>query len=368
MYQPNTVSSLGPTQSNPSSHNQMGPGDGAMAPHNGGNNSPNMAGRQRLRWTNELHDRFVEAVTQLGGPDSPIVSVLFKKTIRKSVLVTVILGSFICLLYNYLNVTGATPKGVLRIMGVPGLTIYHVKSHLQVILLSKYRLAKYIPDPSADDNKAEKKDPGDLLAALEGSSTMQISEALKLQMEVQKRLHEQLEASLMMSWISLEFNMGYDTDKHPLQVQRQLQLRIEAQGKYLQKIIEEQQRITSAGASRATSSEQLPASERTNPSTPVPTSESPLQAVPFSKDNGKRVEPIESASHDDLPRGEPLTPDSNCRPGSPTLSPKHEHPAKRQRGSSDGTPIADGDFALPHIFESSTGSEFQQCSMPYSSH
>ncbi|CAK8569741.1 unnamed protein product [Lathyrus sativus] len=39
-------------------------------------------------------------------------------------------------------------------------------------------------------------------------------------MEVQKRLHEQLE------------------------VQRQLQLRIEAQGKYLKKIIEEQQRLS----------------------------------------------------------------------------------------------------------------------------
>ncbi|PUZ51141.1 hypothetical protein GQ55_6G152200 [Panicum hallii var. hallii] len=303
MYQPNLIYSTGPTQSNPGVQDLMGLGNGAMVPQNGGNNNPNMGARQRLQWTNELHDRFVEAVTQLGGPDR------------------------------------ATPKGVLRIMGVPGLTIYHVKSHLQ-----KYRLAKYIPDPSADDNKAEKKNPGDLLAALEGSSTMQISEALKLQMEVQKRLHEQLE------------------------VQRQLQLRIEAQGKYLQKIIEEQQRITGAGASRATSSEQLLDSERTNPSTPVPTSESPLQAVPFSKDNGNLVEPIESASHDELPHGEPQTPDSNSRPGSPTLSPKHECPAKRQRGSSYGTPVADGDFALPHIFESSTGSEFQQCSMPYSSH
>lgn len=32
--------------------------------------SDGSAGRERLRWTQELHDRFVEAVTKLGGPDS----------------------------------------------------------------------------------------------------------------------------------------------------------------------------------------------------------------------------------------------------------------------------------------------------------
>lgn len=137
-----------------------------------------MASKQRLRWTPDLHDRFVNAVTQLGGADR------------------------------------ATPKGVLRMMSIPWLTIYQVKSHLQ-----KFRLARYIPGSMDDGQNTGRKDTAGILSNLDARSGIQITDALKMQMEVQTRLHEQLE------------------------VQRQLQQRIEAQGKYFQKILEEQQRL-----------------------------------------------------------------------------------------------------------------------------
>ncbi|XP_057821154.1 protein PHOSPHATE STARVATION RESPONSE 1 isoform X1 [Cryptomeria japonica] len=137
--------------------------------------------KPRLRWTPELHQRFVEAVTELGGANK------------------------------------ATPTGVLRIMKVEGLKADHVKSHLQ-----KYRTAKHIPDQTEVKTSCsaghEENNSSDNVAVLDLKMGMQITETLGEQMEVQKQLHEQLK------------------------IQRSLQLQIEENGRYLQKMLEEQQK------------------------------------------------------------------------------------------------------------------------------
>ncbi|XP_075502837.1 protein PHR1-LIKE 1-like isoform X4 [Primulina tabacum] len=133
--------------------------------------------KARMRWTPELHEVFVDAVSKLGGNER------------------------------------ATPKAVLKLMNVEGLTIYHVKSHLQ-----KYRTARYKPEPSEGVSEKKLKNVEETMF-LDLKTTTEITEALRLQMEVQKQLHEQLE------------------------IQRNLQLRIEEQGKHLQKIFEQQKKM-----------------------------------------------------------------------------------------------------------------------------
>ncbi|KAF5935951.1 hypothetical protein HYC85_027080 [Camellia sinensis] len=170
--------------------------------------------KPRLRWTADLHDRFVDAVTKLGGPDK------------------------------------ATPKSVLRVMGLKGLTLYHLKSHLQ-----KYRLGQQAKQKNTVEQNKESNDsstscqqlllqlkfnsreytlnsvvftatticiPQVLLTNSSGVKSepgeVPIAEALRCQIEVEKRLQEHLE------------------------VQKKVQMRIGAQGKYLQSILEKAQK------------------------------------------------------------------------------------------------------------------------------
>ncbi|WOL19231.1 protein PHOSPHATE STARVATION RESPONSE 2-like [Canna indica] len=131
-----------------------------------------LSSKTRIRWTQDLHDRFVECVNRLGGAEK------------------------------------ATPKGILKLMNSSGLTIYHVKSHLQ-----KYRIAKHMPESA--EGKFERRAALNV-PELDPKIGIQITEALRLQLDVQMRLHEQLE------------------------IQKSLQLRIEAQSKRLQQMFEEQ--------------------------------------------------------------------------------------------------------------------------------
>ncbi|KAG8661752.1 myb family transcription factor PHL8 isoform X3 [Manihot esculenta] len=164
--------------------------------------------KPRLKWTPELHHRFVEALRQLGGEDK------------------------------------ATPKSLMRVMGVPRLTLYHLKSHLQ-----KYRLAKRHPtelqsefqsqsqsqSQGSIENKKDYKEIQISNPALRGgisegnqsplNESFQIAQVLQMQMEVQRKIHEQIE------------------------VQRHLQVRIEAQGKYLQSVLKKAQETLSGYSS-----------------------------------------------------------------------------------------------------------------------
>ncbi|CAN6236134.1 unnamed protein product [Urochloa humidicola] len=161
----------------------------------GGGGAMSRDPKPRLRWTPDLHQRFVDAVDKLGGPDK------------------------------------ATPKSVLRLMGTKGLTLYHLKSHLQ-----KYRLGRQgkkstgleLANGGGFDTQglsfpAPAPIPG---VPTEGKNTgeMPLADALRYQIQVQRKLQEQLE------------------------VQKKLQMRIEAQGKYLKAILDKAERNISSDA------------------------------------------------------------------------------------------------------------------------
>jgi len=88
----------------------------------------------RLRWTPELHLCFLRAVDRLGGqdrkqPPPDCILASFSKYLCLVISVHFMHACVVLCVY-----IGATPKLVLQLMNVKGLSIGHVKSHLQVYL------------------------------------------------------------------------------------------------------------------------------------------------------------------------------------------------------------------------------------------
>ncbi|XP_059308578.1 myb family transcription factor PHL8-like [Lycium ferocissimum] len=153
--------------------------------------------KPRLKWTPELHRRFDDAVTQLGGADK------------------------------------ATPKSLMSVMNIHGLTLYHLKSHLQKYRSAETQLVQSYQkniqedklesaivhdNQKEDENSRGSKERNVFDAELKEKQNdqmnkLQIARALQMQMEVQRKLHQQIE------------------------LQRHLQMRIEAQGKYLHSVL-----------------------------------------------------------------------------------------------------------------------------------
>ncbi|CAN4081296.1 unnamed protein product [Withania somnifera] len=170
--------------------------------------------KPRLKWTPDLHQRFVDAVSQLGGPDK------------------------------------ATPKSLMRVMNIHGLTLYHLKSHLQ-----KYRLGKsQVTDQPFDENKQEGKlelctivhdddqnTKGNEISKSLNQRTYFDAERDQLSLGVSDGSQNQRNESLQ---IARALQMQMDVQRklyHQIEVQRHLQLRIEAQGKYLQSVLRKAQ-------------------------------------------------------------------------------------------------------------------------------
>lgn len=78
MYHQKVVSATAVAHNPLSNHGQqLESGSNSMGTNNGANSmNNNLSSRQRLRWTHELHERFIDAVAQLGGPDSKLFLLL----------------------------------------------------------------------------------------------------------------------------------------------------------------------------------------------------------------------------------------------------------------------------------------------------
>ncbi|CAA7395041.1 unnamed protein product [Spirodela intermedia] len=140
--------------------------------------APASAAKPRLKWTRQLHQQFVGAVSHLGGAAK------------------------------------ATPKSVMRLMGVPGLSLCHLKSHLQ-----KYRIAvNSNPEPCCEVERVGcRAETHEAIPDGDRSQTQNHETLPEMQTDVPNKFQEQIE------------------------VQRHLQLRMEAQEKYIRSVLKKAQ-------------------------------------------------------------------------------------------------------------------------------
>ncbi|URD79763.1 Myb-like DNA-binding domain [Musa troglodytarum] len=164
--------------------------------------------KPRLRWTPDLHDRFVDAVTKLGGADK------------------------------------ATPKSVLSLMGMKGLTLYHLKSHLQ-----KYRLGKQSRRETGQEAKKKGSNSSEINCSSTTSSDVSrtdgVGNASWRGVTPADRSAEETAGAARGkpngAWQTKAL-LPVKFMRLLAQVQKKLQMRIEAQGKYLQAILEKAQK------------------------------------------------------------------------------------------------------------------------------
>ncbi|XP_022982579.1 myb family transcription factor PHL5-like isoform X3 [Cucurbita maxima] len=119
--------------------------------------------KKRIKWTEELHQKFMNCVDQLGGTQK------------------------------------ATPKQLLHLMKTEGLTLIHIKSHLQ-----KCRISQHIRDFSKA-GKPERKTDKELMLANQNRGKQLVESARQLlathsslneQLEVQKNLISAIEEQM----------------------------------------------------------------------------------------------------------------------------------------------------------------------------
>ncbi|KAF9603348.1 hypothetical protein IFM89_035018 [Coptis chinensis] len=109
--------------------------------------------KPRLKWTPELLEHFIRAVKHLGGADR------------------------------------ATRKTIMKLIGIPGLTLYHLKSHLQGQSNTGNNKVGFM-GAEAGDRMCDAS--GALMTVSQTNKSLEISEALEMQIEVQRRLNEHL--------------------------------------------------------------------------------------------------------------------------------------------------------------------------------